>query len=104
MEKKPENYANKVDIAVMAKEKKIWLLIEGMVCSIGLISDRWKTKQDKRAGIRHQSQPSKCSFRFPSRISPEPEERSQSTFNRKERRRGAIFNNEEPKMDHITKR
>ena len=26
------------------------------------------------------------------------------TFNRKERRRGAISNNEEPEMDHITKR
>lgn len=42
----------------MDKEKKTWLLIEGTVCSIGLISDRWKTKQDKyrelRAGIRHQ--------------------------------------------------
>ena len=58
MEKKPENNANKVDIAVMDKEKKTWLLIEGTVCGIGLISDRWKTKQDKyrelRAGIRHQ--------------------------------------------------
>ena len=31
--------------------------IEGTVCGIGLISDRWKTKQDKcrelRPGIRH---------------------------------------------------
>ena len=47
-----------VDIAVMDKEKKTWLLIEVTVCGIGLISDRWKTKQDKyrelRAGIRHQ--------------------------------------------------
>ena len=47
MEKKPENNANKVDIAVMDKEKKTWLLTEGTVCGIGLISDRWKTKQDK---------------------------------------------------------
>ena len=58
MEKKPENNANKVDIAVMDKEKKTWLLIEGPVFGIGLISDRWKTKQDKyrevRAGIKHQ--------------------------------------------------
>ena len=58
MEKKPEDDANKVDIAVMDKEKKTWLLIEGTVCGIGLISDRWKTKQDKyrelRAGIKHQ--------------------------------------------------
>ena len=46
MEKKPENNANKVDIAVMDKEKKTWLLMEGTVCGIGLISDRWKTKQD----------------------------------------------------------
>ena len=42
----------------MAKEKKTWLLIEGTVCGIGLISDRWKTKQDKhrelREGIRRQ--------------------------------------------------
>ena len=56
MEKKPENDANKVDIAVMDKEKRTWLLIEGTVCGIGLISDRWKTKQDKyrelRAGIK----------------------------------------------------
>ena len=86
MAKKPENNANKVDIAVMDKEKKTWSLIEGTVCGLGLLSDRWKTKQDKyrelRTGIRHQypdyeSQPNKCSFRFPSRISPEPEERSQ---------------------------
>ena len=42
--KKPENNASKVDIAVMDKEKKTWLLIEGTVCGIGLISDRWKTK------------------------------------------------------------
>ena len=54
MAKKPENNANKVDLAVMDKEKKTWLLIEGTVCSIGLISDRWKTKQDKYRGIRHQ--------------------------------------------------
>ena len=58
MEKKPENNANKVDIAVMDKEKKVWLLIEGTVCGIGLISDRWKTKQDKytelRTGIKQQ--------------------------------------------------
>ncbi|XP_068675406.1 uncharacterized protein [Montipora capricornis] len=58
MEKKPENNANKVDIAVMDKEKKVWLLIEGTVCGIGLISDKWKTKQDKyrelRTGIKQQ--------------------------------------------------
>ena len=58
MEKKPENNANKVDIAVMDKEKKVWLLIEGTVCGIGLMSDRWKTKQDKyrelRTGIKQQ--------------------------------------------------
>ena len=58
MEKKPENNANKGDIAVMDKEKKVWLLIEGTVCGIGLISDRWKTKQDKytelRTGIKQQ--------------------------------------------------
>ena len=45
-------------MAVMDKEKKIWLLIEGTVCSIGVISDRWKTKHDKyrelRAGIKQQ--------------------------------------------------
>ena len=46
-------------MAVMdKKKKKIWLLMEGTVCGIGLISDRWKTKQDKyrelRAGIKHQ--------------------------------------------------
>ena len=45
--KKPENNENKVDIAVMDKENKTWLLFEGTVCGIGLISDRWKTKQDK---------------------------------------------------------
>ena len=43
----------------MGKEKKTWLLMEGTVCSIGLISDRWKTKQDTeyrelRADIKHQ--------------------------------------------------
>ena len=58
MEKKPENNANKVDIAVMDKEKKVWLPIEGTVCGIGLISDRWKTKQGKyrelRTGIKQQ--------------------------------------------------
>ena len=56
--KKPKNNANKVDVAVMDKEKKTWLLIEGTVCGVGLISDRWKTKQEKcielRAGIKHQ--------------------------------------------------
>ena len=31
----------------MDKEKKTWLLIEGTVYGIGLISDRWKSKQDK---------------------------------------------------------
>ena len=57
--KKPENNANKTDIAVMDKEKTR-LLIEGKVCGIGyrLISNRWKTKQDKyrelRLGIKHQ--------------------------------------------------
>ena len=55
MEKKPENNANKVDIAIM---DMTWLLIEGTVCSIGLISDRWRIKQEKyrelRAGIQHQ--------------------------------------------------
>jgi len=55
-QKKPENNANKVDIAVMDKEKKRWLLIEGTVCGVGLISDRRKLKQDKyrelRAGIK----------------------------------------------------
>ena len=54
MAKKPENNANKVDLAVMDKEKKTWLLIEGTVCGIGLIPDRWKTKQYKYRGIRHQ--------------------------------------------------
>jgi len=59
MEKKPENNANKVEIAVMDKKKRARLRIEGAaVCSIGLISDRWKTKQDKyrelKAGIKHQ--------------------------------------------------
>ena len=39
------------DIAVMDKEKT-WLLIEGTVCGIGLISDRWKTKQDKHRELR----------------------------------------------------
>ena len=39
-EKKPENNANKIVIAVMDKEKKAWLLIEGTVCGIGLTSDR----------------------------------------------------------------
>ena len=58
MKKKPENNANKVDVAVMVNEKKTWLLIKGTVCGMGLISDRWETKQDKsrelRAGIKHQ--------------------------------------------------
>ena len=43
--KKAGNCANKVDMAVMDKEKKTWILIEGTVCGIYLISDRWKTKQ-----------------------------------------------------------
>ena len=47
MEKKQENNANMVDKAVMDKEKKTWLLIQGTVGGIGLISDRWKTKHDK---------------------------------------------------------
>ena len=42
----------------MDKEKKTWLLMEGTVCGIGPISDRWKTKQDTykelRASIKHQ--------------------------------------------------
>ena len=40
MKKKPENNENKVDVAVMDKVKKTWLLIEGTVCGRGLISDR----------------------------------------------------------------
>ena len=50
--KKPENNANKVVIAVMDREKRARLLIEGTVCGIGLISDRWKTKQDKYRELR----------------------------------------------------
>ena len=59
MEKKPKSNANMVDIAVMDKEETR-LLIEGKVCGIGyrLISNRWKTKQDKyrelRLCIKHQ--------------------------------------------------
>jgi hypothetical protein len=45
--RKPENNANKIDIAIMDKEKKRWLLIEGTVCGIGLINDRIKLKQEK---------------------------------------------------------
>ena len=48
MKKKAGKQRKKVDIAVMDKEKKTWLLIEGTVYGIvGLISDSWKTKQDK---------------------------------------------------------
>ena len=39
-------------------KEKTWLLIEGTVCGIGLISDRQRTRKDKyielRAGIKHQ--------------------------------------------------
>ena len=39
--KSQKTTANKVDMAVMdKKKKKIWLLMEGTVCGIGLISDR----------------------------------------------------------------
>ena len=40
--KKNGNCANKVEMAVMDKKKKTWILIEGTVCGIDLISDRWK--------------------------------------------------------------
>ena len=36
----------------MDREKRARLLIEGTVCGIGLISDRWKTKQDKYRELR----------------------------------------------------
>ena len=34
IEKKPENNANKVDIAVMDKQRKTWLLIQGTVSAV----------------------------------------------------------------------
>ena len=50
MEKKPEKNANKVD------KKRARLLIEGAaVCDIGLIPDRWKTKQDQASKINTES-------------------------------------------------
>ena len=59
---------------------------------------------ETNAWKHHASELSKCSFRFPSRIPPRPEEGSQWTFNGKEGRKDAISNNEKPEMDLITKR
>lgn len=111
MEKKPENNANKVDIAVMDKEKKVWLLIEGTVCGIGLISDRWKTKQDKyrerRAGIKHQYPDYKVNrvnvvFDFLAEYhqSLKNDLNEHLTGKNKEE---TISNDEKPEVDHITK-
>ena len=96
------------------KKKKTRLLMEGTVCGIGLISDSWKTKQDKyrelRAGIKHQyldykvNQVNVVFDLIASRIPPKPEERFQRTFNRKIRRKDAISNTEKSEMNHTTKR
>ena len=40
LEKAPGNHANKIDIAMMDKEKKNWLLLEDTVCTVGNISER----------------------------------------------------------------
>ena len=114
MEKKLENNANKVDIAVMDTEKKTWLLIEGTVCGIGLISDRWKTKQDKyrelRAGIKQQYPDYKVNqvnavFDFLAEYHQSlKNDLNEHLTGKNEEETLTISNNEKPEMDHITKR
>ena len=91
-----------------------WLLIEGTVCGIGLISHWWKTKQERyrglRAGIKHQYPDYKVNqvnvvFDFLAEYHQSlKNDLNEHLTLRKERRRDAISNNEKPEMDHITKR
>ena len=40
LKKAPENGANRPDIAVLHKESKTWILIEGTLCSVRSIEER----------------------------------------------------------------
>ena len=47
LEKPPENGANKPDVIVHDKKTNIWALLEGTVCQVDKIADRFKEKQTK---------------------------------------------------------
>ena len=57
LESAPENGANKIDIAVLDKQGKSWLLIQGTVCQVGRIKEKTLMKQEKfidqRKGIKN---------------------------------------------------
>ena len=52
LEKAPENHANTIDIAIMDKEKKKWLLLEGTVCTVEKVWERNNNKQEKYRELR----------------------------------------------------
>jgi len=58
LEKPPENGAKKPDVIVHDKETNTWALLEGTVCQVDRILERFKEKQTKytelRAGIKRE--------------------------------------------------
>ena len=52
LESAPENCANKIDIAVLDKQGKSWLLIKGTVCQVGKIKEKTSMKQEKYIDLR----------------------------------------------------
>ena len=57
LDKAPENGANRIDMAVLDKGKKTWILVEGTICTVGSIEERTRHKHEKytdlRAGIKN---------------------------------------------------
>lgn len=52
LETAPLNGANKIDMAVLDKEEKVWNLIEGTVCTVGLIKEKTELKFNKYRELR----------------------------------------------------
>ena len=52
LESAPENGVNKIDIAVLDKQGKPWLLIEGTVCHVGRVKEKTSMKQEKYIALR----------------------------------------------------
>ena len=52
LERAPANGANKIDVAVMDKDNKKWILLEGTVCQVGKIQEKTTNKQEKYNDLR----------------------------------------------------
>lgn len=52
IEKCPQNGANKPDISVQDKTSKEWLIIEGTICTPGLITERKRSKMTKYLDLK----------------------------------------------------